>query len=154
MMSVFQLFHLKRDNRKEFVTVRNEVAKVMFLHLSVILFTGGLPQCMLGCHHPPSGTRHTLPPTPRTMHPHPPGTMHTPPGPCTSPRQLLLRMVRILLECILVSNNCLDRVLWHMTSCIFYSKLVSWNSISSLLENCHVLEYKACLSFLTTRLSS
>ena len=32
-------------------TVRNKVAKVMFLHLSVILFTGGgMPQCMLGCH--------------------------------------------------------------------------------------------------------
>ena len=31
---------------------RNEVvAKVIFLHLSVILFTGGvLPQCMLGYH--------------------------------------------------------------------------------------------------------
>ena len=53
-----------------------------------------------------------------------------------------------------ISNNCLDRVLWHMTSCIFYSKLVSWNSISSLLQNCHVLEYKACLFFLITRLSS
>ena len=36
------------------ITGRNEVvAKVIFLHLSVILFTGGgLPQCMLGCHHP------------------------------------------------------------------------------------------------------
>ena len=33
-------------------TGRNEVvAKVIFLHLSVILFTGGrLPQCMLGYH--------------------------------------------------------------------------------------------------------
>ena len=42
------------------------VAKVIFLHLSVILFTGGcLPQCMVGYHplplsrHPPS--RHTPP---------------------------------------------------------------------------------------------
>ena len=25
----------------QFITIRNEVAKVMFLHLSVILFTGG-----------------------------------------------------------------------------------------------------------------
>ena len=43
-----------------FITGRNEVvAKVMFLQLCVILFTGGgLPQCMLGYHplprrHPP-----------------------------------------------------------------------------------------------------
>ena len=39
-------------------TGRNEVvAKVMFLLVSVILFTGGLPQCMLG-YHPPPGRRH------------------------------------------------------------------------------------------------
>ena len=38
-----------------FVTVRNEIVKVMFLHLSVILFTGGgLCQCMLG-YQPPLG---------------------------------------------------------------------------------------------------
>ena len=39
----------------EFITGRNEVvAKVIFLHLSVILFTGGgLPQCMLGYHQKP-----------------------------------------------------------------------------------------------------
>ena len=37
-----------------FVTGRNEVvAKVMFLLMSVILSTGGLPQCMLGYCHPP-----------------------------------------------------------------------------------------------------
>ena len=39
-------------------TGRNEVlAKVIFLHLSVILSTGGggLPQCMLGCPPPPAG---------------------------------------------------------------------------------------------------
>ena len=38
------------------ITVRNEVAKVMFLHLSVILFTGGLPQCMVGYHPPGTDT--------------------------------------------------------------------------------------------------
>ena len=42
---------------------------------------GGLPQCMLGYH--------------------PPGTRHTPSPPS---RRLLLRTVRILLECILISN--------------------------------------------------
>ena len=44
------------------VTGRNEVvAKVIFLHLSVILFTGGcLPQCMLGYpEQTPPGARHT-----------------------------------------------------------------------------------------------
>ena len=57
-----------------FITGRNEVvAKVIFLHLSVILFTGGgvLSQCMLG-YHPPPGSRH--PPWSRT----PPD--QTPPG--------------------------------------------------------------------------
>ena len=65
-----------------FLPPANEVwGKVIFLHLSVILFTGwGLPQYMLGYHTP----------TPWTRHPHPPdqapplglgtlGTRH-PPG--------------------------------------------------------------------------
>ena len=118
-----------------FITVRNEVAKVMFLHLSVShsVHRGGLPQCMLGYHTPrnrhPRGTRHP----PGTRHPlgtrHPPRTRHHPPGPGTPwdqvpsqgpgtplgpgaplpgpdtapSRRLLLRTVRILLECILVN---------------------------------------------------
>ena len=44
------------DYKVIFITGRNEVvAKVMFLHLFVILFTGGgcLPRCMLGYHTPP-----------------------------------------------------------------------------------------------------
>ena len=65
------------------------MAKVIFLHLSVILFTGGcLPQCMLGYHTPPEQTlpleqtphweqtsptsRHTSPQsrhTPKSRHP-------------------------------------------------------------------------------------
>ena len=45
----------------------NEVwGKVICLHLFVILFTGGLPQCMLGCspgtRQMPPGTRQTPPP--------------------------------------------------------------------------------------------
>ena len=41
-------------NEVTIITGCNEsVAKVIFLHLFVILFTGGcLPQCMLGYHHP------------------------------------------------------------------------------------------------------
>ena len=64
-------------------TGRNEVvAKEIFLHLSVILFTGGgcLPQCMLG--YPPEQT----PPRSRQ----PPGSRHPlgadPPGPDTISR--------------------------------------------------------------------
>ena len=59
-----------------FITVRNEVAKVMFLHLSVILFMGGLPQCMLGYHplpkQAPQPPREQAPPGSR----HPPGRRH------------------------------------------------------------------------------
>ena len=72
------------------VTGRNEVvAKVIFLHLFVILFRGGryLPQCMLGYHIPGVDTpwsRH--PPaadTPGSRHP--PGADTTPPGADTPP---------------------------------------------------------------------
>ena len=86
--------------------------------LSVILFTGGLPQCMLGYHSPGADTPPTpwdqVPPGPGTPRDQaPPGTRH-PPGPGTlqdqAPPQhqappgrwLLLQTVRILLECILV----------------------------------------------------
>ena len=57
-----------------FITSRNEVvAKVIFLHLFVILFTGGgLPQCMLG-YHPPEQTH--IPPSPWSR---PPGSRHLP----------------------------------------------------------------------------
>ena len=116
------------------ITVRNEVAKVMFLHLSVILFTGGLLQCMLGYHPPGTDTPpggdtpldHTppgpgtpgpdtpRPGTPQTRHP-PwtrclPRTRHPPPdippkADTPSSRWLLLWTVRILLECILVFHR-------------------------------------------------
>ena len=62
---------------------RNEVvAKVMFLLVSVILLTGGLPQCMLG--YPPGAA------TPQSRHspgadPPPPGA--DPPGADTPPEQ-------------------------------------------------------------------
>ena len=62
----------------EIITGRNEVvAKVIFLHLSVIHSVhrgrGGLPQCMLG-YHPPGAE-----PPPDQTPPHPPGTRQTPP---------------------------------------------------------------------------
>ena len=88
--------------------------KVIFSQVSVILFTGGLPQCMLGYHPPP--------PTPGPgRHPLdqvPPGTRHpqdqTPPDPQdqASPlEQSILgdtvneRAVCILLECNLVTKD-------------------------------------------------
>ena len=65
------------------VTVRNEVAKVMFLHLSVShsVHRGGLPQCMLGCNPPepgtpPPGSRH--PPHQHPLEQTPPRTRHPP----------------------------------------------------------------------------
>ena len=72
--------------------------------LSVILFTGGgLYQCMLGYHSPRTRHPQTRPPwgqaPPRAGTPWGPGT----PPPTT--RRLLLRTVRILLECILVLKS-------------------------------------------------
>ena len=73
-------------------TVSNEVAKVMFLHVSVILFTrGGLPQCMLGYSpgpgtppqdQAPPGSRHPPEHTPpeQTPQSRPPGTRPPPPS--------------------------------------------------------------------------
>ena len=77
---------LLRNNRISVIgnifTVRNEVAKVMFLHLSVILFTGGLSQCMLGYHHLGAGTAPPGPGTSQDQTPPwdqaPPRTRHLP----------------------------------------------------------------------------
>ena len=88
----------------QFVTGRNEVvAKVMFLHVSVILLTGGEgvsgepPQDQgeppwtrqttttpLGPRRPPQ-TRQTTPPA-GTKENHPPGTKENPPGPRRPPQ--------------------------------------------------------------------
>ena len=92
------------------ITGRNEVvAEVIFLHLFVILFTGGggcLPRCMLGYHTPPEQTcpreqtppsRHPLeqtcpreqtPPRSRHSQADTPGT-DTPPGSRHPPEQKL-----------------------------------------------------------------
>ena len=71
------------------ITVRNEVAKVMFLHVSVILSTGG------GSVSVHAG----IPPPPNQG----PSPEQTPPWEQTPPpRRLLLRTIHILLECILV----------------------------------------------------
>ena len=102
-------------------------AKVMFLQVCVILFTGGgcLPQCMLGYHPPPEQTPPSWSrPRPGSRHPpgsrppgsrHPPRSRHPPPSRHTHPQEqtppppgsrlrhtVNERPVRILLECILV----------------------------------------------------
>ena len=65
-------------------TVRNEVAKVMFLHLSVSPRGGGLPQCVLGYHPPGAGTH-----TPRSRPSL--GSRHTPLEQAPPPRACTLR---------------------------------------------------------------
>ena len=87
--------------------------KVMFLHLSVILFMGGggLPQCILGYTYTPrTRGRHPLPDQRQTPPPRPeadtPRSRH--------PREQCMlgdtdkRAVRILLECILVEYILID----------------------------------------------
>ena len=104
------------------VTVRNEVAKVMFLHVSVILFTGGcypsmhcrwypsmpcnrgcaIPACIAGGIPACLAVGGAIPACLAAGGLLPGGCLlwgvWRPPG----SRQLLLWMVRILLECILV----------------------------------------------------
>ena len=104
--------------RKKLITVRNEVAKVMFLQACVCPRGGGgggsaWPGTPPRQVHPSSPrTRYTpwavTPPGPGLPTPQPgPGTPPglVPPGPGTPPPEIrpLLRTVRILLECILVS---------------------------------------------------
>ena len=110
-----RMFAEHQSCRHTVITVRNEVAKVMFLQVSVCP-QGNLPQCMLGYHHyhpppdqtPPQGAdppgSDPLP-SPWSRPPLTPGSRSPPPQ-----RWLLLRTVRILLECILVPK-CLQSAL-------------------------------------------
>ena len=101
---------------KRIFTVRNEVAKVMFLHVCVCPQGGeylgryppGTRYTPPGTRYTPRGTRYTPwdqvhPPTRYTPLVHSLGPGSPPRATVTpSPRRLLLRTVRILLECILV----------------------------------------------------
>ena len=70
-------FRREQQVRQRIITGRNEVvAKVMFLHVSVILLTGGVSR------EPPQ-TRQTPPPW--TKEKHPPRTKENPPGPDRPP---------------------------------------------------------------------
>ena len=86
--------------------------KVMFLHLSVILFTrGGMHPSMQWGRHPPGLT---LPPR------------QTLPHPWQTPSRILWdmvnkRVVHILLECILLSTKCIKQTWVHarIISCTY-----------------------------------
>ena len=99
------------------ITVRNEVAKVIFSQACVCPQGGVLPQCMMGCQSPrpdtpplgpdplgpdtPLGSdtpQEQTPPPPRSR----PHRSRYPPGADPPERRLLLPTVHILLECILV----------------------------------------------------
>ena len=131
MLIIRSLTQRKTSNTGFIFTVRNEVAKVMFLHLSVCP-QGGLPQCrdtpradtpppeqtppneqappgsrLPGSRNPPR-SRHLFSPREQAPPPsrsrHPPGAGTRPPRdrhPPPRSRRLLLRTVHILLECIL-----------------------------------------------------
>ena len=83
------------------ITISNEVTKVMFLRMSVILsiggaipacIAGGIPACLAAGGSAPGGGVCSR-------------GVPAPGGGCVDPpesRRLLLRTVRILLECILV----------------------------------------------------
>ena len=90
----------------DIITVRNEVAKVTFLHVSVILSTGG-GVCLSACwdttpheQAPPGADTLTKSrPPPRADDP---PKSNPPPRADPPPTRLLLGTERILLECILV----------------------------------------------------
>ena len=78
-----------RSGSKHFYCPQRNCGKVMFLHLSVILFTGGVSRTTPWVGTPPG--RHTIPQADTPL------GRHLPP-----PRRPPQWMVRILLECILV----------------------------------------------------
>ena len=108
-------------------TGRNEVvAKIMFLHVSVILLTGGLPQCMLG-YHPPGQTPQEQTPQRADTHP----GADTPPG-SRLRHTVNERSVRILQECILVC---------YLTG-IYRYLIALWLTLCHL--NCHLWSLHTC----------
>ena len=67
------------------ITGRNEVvANIIFLHLSFILFTGGV--CLSACWDTTPGSSHPPPGADTTWSRHPPGSRHPPPQTRYTPR--------------------------------------------------------------------
>ena len=121
------------------ITGRNEVvAKVIFLHLSFILFTGGEGVC-LSAWIPPPRLEQTPPPptpgadTPRSRHLReqtPPRSRHHPPPPTRLQHTVYERPVRILLECLLVYvKNSFPQLLQNNSTQLFlflFFSMVDW----------------------------
>ena len=132
-----------------FITGRNKVvAKVIFLHLSVILFTGGA--CLSACWdaHPPGADTpqeqtppgaDTTPPEqspPREQTPQeqtqPPGSRH--PSGSRLRYTVYERPVRILLECILV-------LFVHLVRFVALNLGITWLTIPLALYFCEKVVY-------------
>ena len=125
---MFSLSQVTRPLCLYFYRPQRSWGKVMFLHVSVILFTGGSASVLAGIPHPPrdqapppgADTLWSRPPwrpprsrSPRTRHPwsRPPRTRHPspsrhplPPEQCMLGDTVNKRAVCILLECNLVSD--------------------------------------------------
>ena len=107
---------------------QTKLGKVMFLHLSVILFTGGV--------HPPG--RHTTP-----LGRHPLGR-HLPRRHTPSWQPPLQRTIRILLECILVSK-CIELCEESRTS--VKKSLLTIDSLCHFLSCCWLVKSQLhCIS--------
>ena len=127
---MYQCIHLNRyAEQQQFYLLppANEVwGKVIFLHLSVILFTGrgALPQCMLdttslGPGTPPGADIPLGVDTPQSRHPL---QSRHPPAQCMLGDTANKRAVRILLECILVFM-CEQRTKLRSTRGIFFFRI-------------------------------
>ena len=138
---------------KSLFTVRNEVAKVMFLHVSVCPQGGSAP-VHAGIHPPPNPDQRQTPPGPKADTPGP--KADTPSGPKAdtpqtksrhpSARWLLLRTVRILLECILVFF-CNQTAGLNMTIVVHFSWLLRTPSAANQILSTIVAPFYPYLTF-------
>ena len=107
LWSIFLLMLLQKNTVSYFLFLPAATKlwpRVIFLHLSVILFTGGV--CLSACWDTPQPGRH--PPRDQADPPDqadtPPGIRQTSPAGSRLQHTVYERPVRILLECILVTN--------------------------------------------------
>ena len=124
----FLLLKMERTMKDLIFTARNEVgARLCFLHVSVIMLTGGVcPIAWLDtphwAHTPPPGPEAGTPPDQRQAPP-PPGA-DTPSAQCILGDTGNKRAVRILLECNLVTVNILTYAESNAFGCVCV--LQSW----------------------------